>query len=389
MRITWVTRSFLDYRIPVYKELANSPGVEFTLLTSAESFCTPHDVREKARIVLKNKVVFLSGERCIGKPYSPDQRSNSVFRIFYQPGLVKKIKETHPDVIITDAFNHWTLPVLWLRTRHNFKHIVCYERTAHTERNAAWLKRLFISSMSHWVDAVHYNGVLCRDFLLSLGYPENKLKPGNMAVDIENFSRQNSDDINSKGLVIRKQYKIDDRLVFLYVGKLIPRKGIAELLHAWKIWNQKNGASAQLLLVGNGSQEEELRHYCAINHLQNVIFAGSHDYSDLKNFYSIADVFIIPTIEDNWSLVVSEAMASKLPIMISIYNGCYPELVHPENGWLFDPLNQESIISALQDAYLKRNELSEMGQNSLRIISNFSPQKIVKSILKTCDLISH
>ena len=181
MRITWVTRSFLDYRIPLYRELAGRSGVDFTLLTSAEDFCTPVRVRHKAQEILGDRVTFLAGERCIGKPYDPEQRSNSVRRIFYQPGLIKKILATRPDIVITDAFNHWTLPVLWLRTHHNFRHIVCYERTAHTERNASRGKLRFLSFARHWVGrrtwSKHWNYIR-RAWNTPKPWPGNRIPPG-------------------------------------------------------------------------------------------------------------------------------------------------------------------------------------------------------------------
>lgn len=387
MRITWVTRSFLDYRIPLYRELAGRSGVDFTLLTSAEDFCTPVRVRHKAQEILGDRVTFLAGERCIGKPYDPEQRSNSVRRIFYQPGLIKKILATRPDIVITDAFNHWTLPVLWLRTHHNFRHIVCYERTAHTERNASRGKLRFLSFARHWVDAVHYNGVLCRDFLLSCGYPAEKLRAGNMTVDVDGFGRRSAETSEQELADVRKLYGIGNEMVFLYVGRLIPLKGLRELLHSWWQWCGGNRVSAKLLLVGDGPQEEELRADCEKYALDNVVFAGRCDYDSLGILYRLADVFMIPTLEDNWSLVVPEAMACGLPILCSVYNGCHPELVRPENGWTFDPLSPESLTGALQNAYLARADLPEMGRHSRRIVHDFSPEMIARNMLESCRML--
>ena len=78
--------------------------------------------------------------------------------------------------------------------------------------------------------------------------------------------------------------------------------------------------------------------------LTNVYFIGKVDYDNLPNYYQSADVFVIPTLEDNWSLVVPEAMASGLPILSSVYNGCYPEYVTEDNGWVFDPLDSSDFV---------------------------------------------
>lgn len=70
----------------------------------------------------------------------------------------------------------------------------------------------------------------------------------------------------------------------------------------------------------------------------------------------------MPTIEDNWSLVIPEAMACGLPVATSIYNGCYPELVKKDiNGYVFDTYKQETILDALD--YFHHVDLIEFGKN--------------------------
>ena len=69
----------------------------------------------------------------------------------------------------------------------------------------------------------------------------------------------------------------------------------------------------------------------------------------------------MPTIEDNWSLVVPEAMACGLPVATSIYNGCYPELVNKNlNGMVFDTFNMHTIIDTL--AFFHKHDLKAMGE---------------------------
>jgi glycosyltransferase involved in cell wall biosynthesis len=103
-------------------------------------------------------------------------------------------------------------------------------------------------------------------------------------------------------------------------------------------------------------------------------------------YYKAADCFILPTTEDNWSLVVPEAMACGLPIATTIYNGCHPELVHPENGWVFDSLNPKSIEETLLDIYAKKDELSEMGKASQQIVANETAERAAKSIMDAIEI---
>ena len=89
-------------------------------------------------------------------------------------------------------------------------------------------------------------------------------------------------------------------LVCLYVGRLIPLKGVDRLLAALKSFSAHvKPREVILLLVGGGPQRAELEQYCANHALDNVRFVGAVDYDALASFYRAADVFIIPTLEDN------------------------------------------------------------------------------------------
>ena len=111
---------------------------------------------------------------------------------------------------------------------------------------------------------------------------------------------------------------------------------------------------------------------------------GAVNYDDLGPYDKAADCFIIPTLEDNWSLVVPEAMAAGLPVACSIYNGCHPELVHPENGWTFDPLNINDTVKVLRIISEQCNMLKCMGEMSRRIVAHHTPTHAAKGIFDAC-----
>ena len=97
---------------------------------------------------------------------------------------------------------------------------------------------------------------------------------------------------------------------------------------------------------------------------------------------------MIHTLEDNWSLVVPEAMSCGLPVACSCYNGCHPELIKEGvNGTVFDPLKQDSIVSAL--AYFHQVDLKMMGEKSREIEWEYSPDKCAerayRGILKSLE----
>ena len=383
MRITWVTRSFLDYRIPVFKELDKLCGGELTLIYNRE--CTSDALVSNIEAILDKRAIGMTGEFRLAttrKKNVTNDFANKGIRIPYQPGLIQRINESMPDVMVSDGFMQWTYAPLWKRMwSRKIPLVICYERTAHTERNCQLYRKLYRKWAMRFVDAYCVNGSLCGEYLQSLGVRKDKLFYGQMAADTDGLSETVGSVSLDEAKALRKTLDISGR-IFLYVGQLIPRKGIMELLNAWRLAALDNAA---LLLVGDGTQMKELRDYCTQWSL-NVFFTGKIAYKEIAKFYRIADVFVMPTLEDNWSLVVPEAMACGLPIACSKYNGCWPELVKPENGWVFDPLDKENTVGTLQSiSALDTADLQKMGQCSRRIVEAFSPAKAAQAILEACQ----
>ena len=117
------------------------------------------------------------------------------------------------------------------------------------------------------------------------------------------------------------------------------------------------------------------------SNVKSIKLLGRVNYTEIYKYYAIADVFINPTIEDNWSLVVPEAMACGLPVTTSIYNGCHIELVHKgENGITFDTYREETLIAALD--YFHHQDLKIMGENSIKLEKKFSTENCAQRVFK-------
>lgn len=381
MNITWVTRSFLDYRIPVYKALDDLCCRHLTVIYNGD--VVPQRCQEKLRSVLGERAIALSGEiRLSGVAKDNATMANKGYRIPFQRGLIKAIRSTNPDILVSDGFFQWTYSTLWVRmfNRRRIKHIMCYERTAHTERNAGFLRTMYRKVVSHWIDAIDCNGQLTAEYVVNVLNYNKLLAYGHMTAEIEGVAKRVDSASISTANEIKRKFDLTG-LTFLYLGQLIQRKGIMELLEAWK---EAGLSEASMMLVGDGKQRNEIQSYIDSNRIDNVKLLGSINYDNLGPYYKVADCFIIPTLEDNWSLVVPEAMAADLPVACSIYNGCHPELVRPSNGWTFDPLNKESIVRTLRQISDSRDKLKSMGEESRRIVANYTPRHAAQGIYDVC-----
>ena len=294
LRITYVARSFLDYRIPVYKALYELTNHKFTLIFSADVI--PERCTQKAIAALGNHAIVLRGEKetIFGKD-SGTGMANSFVSFPYHKDLIKTIRATHPDVIVSDGYMKWTYGSLWVRmfNTHGIKHVMCYERTKHTERNAGWIRKLTRKIENHWIDAIDCNGVLTEEYVRSLGY-KKKLTFGHMVADTEGLKKSVANVNIGETEILRKKLGCK-QTVYIYVGQLIPRKGIIELL---KGWNEANLQDATLLLVGEGNQRNEIENFIRLEDIHNVILAGKVNYDCIAPYYAIADSFIIATLED-------------------------------------------------------------------------------------------
>lgn len=168
---------------------------------------------------------------------------------------------------------------------------------------------------------------------------------------------------------IRKKYNTTNNgLIYLFSGYFITRKGIDHLLVAWE-QHIKQYNNDSLILIGDGPLYDRL--YKEYSKEKSIYFEGRIPYDQIGKYYAIANVFIMPTIEDNWSLVIPEAMSCGLPVATSIYNGCHTDLIKENiNGITFDTFKHDTIINALR--YFHHNNLKEMGEQSILIEKKFN-----------------
>ena len=343
MRIAWVTRSFLDYRIPVFRELDALIKENLHLVFSGDY--VPEDVADKAREVLGDRAMPMTGEWRFG-PEDREFMANRNISMRFQPGLFREIEKIRPDVLVGDGFFKWTLPALAYRIRYGTPLVICYERWAHTERFAQWYRKLYRKTVLQFVDAACCNGILSKEYTIALGMAPERITTGHMTADIQTLDRHAGIITRAEKQALREKYKAAG-IIYLYAGRLIPGKGLDSLMDAWALFEDVS-PSGTLLIVGDGPHKNVLKSKVLRKSLTRVRFAGRIPYNDLSLYYAASDIFVMPTLEDNWSLVVPEAMACGLPVLCSKFNGCWPELVREgKNGWIFDPLDHADILRVL------------------------------------------
>lgn len=379
MKILWVNPSFLDYRIPVYKRLYELTGGNFYILFSKK--------RVSERICLKiqeaigvNAICFEGEKRIIFG--EKEGMSNKWMSFPITKGLYKRIKKIDADIVIAEGFFQWTPQAVRYVFFHRKPLLIEYERTKHTERSCPKWRMIYRKLVDQFVSGYLCNGKLTKEYLFNeMKIKKDNLFVGGMSADSEGLVSAIQSMSVEECITLRNKLNINNSgIVYIYVGQLIERKGVIYLLNAWKKhirkYNQDN-----LLIVGGGDLYDSF--VDKFGNEVSIHFTNGIDYDNIYKYYAISDVFIIPTLEDNWSLVVPEAMACGLPIACSIYNGCYPELVHEgENGKLFDPLKQETVIEALDTFH--RVDLQKYGEYSRKIEKYYNHERTANNIYAAC-----
>lgn len=174
-------------------------------------------------------------------------------------------------------------------------------------------------------------------------------------------------------LKFRKELGIEEERVIIAVGQFIYRKGFDLLIKAASKLDSKIG----VYIVGGEPTEEYIK-LCNDSNANNIHFEGYKDKNLLAKYYKAADVFILPTREDIWGLVINEAMAYGLPIITTERCIAGVELVDEENGRII-PINSiDAIVDAINNILKDDQALYKMAKKSLERIQWYTFENMAK-----------
>jgi len=169
--------------------------------------------------------------------------------------------------------------------------------------------------------------------------------------------------------------------VFLFVGQIIKRKGWNYLLEAARSLVQKGLHSFSVAVVGDGEQRDQLKaRLCSLGLQPFVNATGPVPYQSLGSLFEAADVFVLPTLEDTWGMVVSEAMAFGKPVLCSKYAGARELVQHGVNGFVFDPYNVDELAGYMERFIREPELITKFGQRSREIIAPHTPEQAAKAL---------
>lgn len=372
MKVLYCNPIFLDYRIPFYKKLNELFNKNFFVLYGTNKYKGRFESTLKRIQTEMSEMTFsFNGDHIYSTYYHKfDVITPKGYRIPITIGLLRNIRKIKPEVLITEGFFQWTPLVILYSIIFRVPVFMGYERTLYTERNKSKFTIWTRTFTNLFIAGYLVNGTETKKYLQSLGIKENKIHIGGMSADSRGLQDAIASFPNEEKEKFRKRICQDKGLTYLVVGRVEEPKGSPYLLEAW-MKHIKKYPNDRIVFIGNGDLLEEMREKYKAE--SSILLEGRVEYTNVYKYYAIADVFILPTVNDNWSLVIPEAMSCGLPVATSIYNGCYTDLIKEGvNGFVFDTYNQESLIKTLDSFHYA--DLKKMGDASIEIEKKFDTE---------------
>lgn len=206
--------------------------------------------------------------------------------------------------------------------------------------------------VSYTDDYIAY-GSRASDYLIRLGARKEKIRIFLNTVDVEYFRQKVFKLRMSKTKLLYKFGLDKNDTIFAFIGQLIDRKGIIELLNGFSIASMKN-KNISLLIAGEGSLKNEIIDFIKEHTKVKIKLLGYIDYNRLPEVYAMSDALVLPSKKEVWGLVVNEALASGIPVLVSRFAGCCVDLVDNNNGEIIAEITPYEIATVL-DKFLKKN----------------------------------
>jgi glycosyltransferase involved in cell wall biosynthesis len=362
-KIVILTEIIAPYRIPVFNALARRAGVDLRAIFLAETDKALRQWRIYTDEIRFSYEVLPSWRWRAGK---------SSFLI--NRGLWSALNKVSPQVIICGGYNYaasWEA-LLWAR-RHGVPFVLWSESNSQDARGGrAWVESLKAYFLRH-CDRFVVPGKASFEYLRSLGSPEASILTAPNAVDNRLFATQ-AEATRAHATEFREKLELPSRFI-LFVGRLVPEKGVFDLLEAYAKLGSDLRSEVGLVFAGDGVSREELAQRAKRISPGVVCFPGFAQREDLAGLYALAETLVLPTHSDPWGLVVNEAMACGLPIIVSSVAGCSADLVEDGwNGYVVPPRDSEKLSVAI-DSLLRQPELKrQMSSHSSERIRNYSPE---------------
>jgi glycosyltransferase involved in cell wall biosynthesis len=368
-RVALLTNFIAPYRVPLFEALRSRVG---QLRVFASTPIEPNRTWQRYRGGLD---VTVQRTITLRKRWRDAAGFTDVGYVHFPYDTLAQLRRFRPDAIISSELGVRTaLAALYTRRHRDVRLIVWATLSEHTESHRGLLRSLIRPWLLRCADAVLVNGASGARYVTKLGVPRERVTLAPYTTDVAAF--QAARRVTATSPVIR----------LLFAGMFVERKGLVPFLTALREWTKAHPeCGVQFDIAGDGPLRAQLEAFDVGPNL-TVRILEPVDYARLPELYAGADIFVLPTLADEWGVVVNEAMAAGLPVLGSRHSQAVEELVtEDETGWTFAPEDEPSIADALDRALRVSAETrQQMGARARQRVLELTPDCVADRIATAC-----
>jgi glycosyltransferase involved in cell wall biosynthesis len=378
LRLAVVTSHPIQYAAPLYAHLSRDPELDLTVL-----YCSDFSLRGARDPGFDRSVAWdidlLGGYHSVFLGERHKTRSVAGFWSLVCPELIWEIRKCRYDVVWIHG-QQFAAYVLAFALAKAQGIPVMTRGDTHLGLPRSPLRRLarraVLGTQYRFIERFLAVGRKNGEFYRALGVPEQRIFMLPFSVDNARFGRASSLSERERRAQRARFGVGDDRPVVLFASKLMPTKHPADLLYAAAALARK-GRELFVVIAGSGSLEAELRALASALGLgANVCFVGFVNQSALPALFGACDVFVLPSENEPWGLVVNEAMCAGLPVVVGEGVGCVPDLVQSGvNGFTCTAGDPRSLARALEPLLVDAGLRRRMGEASRRLIATWDYER--------------
>lgn len=287
---------------------------------------------------------------------------------------IAKLNEIDPDIIAISGYSRPSMlfALLWAKIyrRKSILFSESSESDAKRQQFFEWIKQIIL----YFYDSALVGGKSHKQYLSKLGMPEKSIFLGYDVVDNTVFQPQR----------IKHLKRSISRPYILTVSRFVKKKNISFILDAYSDYQRALGSDAwSLVICGDGELRSEIEEKISTLDIPEYAhLTGFIQQDEILPYLAHAKCLLHASTYEQWGLVVNEAMAAGLPVIVSERCGCFEELVlEGVNGFGFDPCNVKQLKNILVKISSDDIDLEAMGKEGLKHIQKFSPEYFSRGLV--------
>ena len=369
IKVVWLIKNLVPYHHARYEAFASSFSGEAHLIqvTNRDPFGVLEFKAPKSSYVLHS--LF------------PERNNSDISSVELWQELGRCLEAIDPDCVCVSG---WGMTIgrmmeLWaLRSRVP---TVIFSESTEYDFERSFLKEGIKKQLVRAASSALVGGQAHREYMQQLGMDTNCIFLGHNVVDSSHFSAP----------AVKRPDSLPDWFelnpYFLVCTRFGQKKNIPSLVRAYALYygrSREEGDQAfDLVIAGDGELRGEIEATVAASGVADKVkLLGAVDYSTLPWLYQNAQAFVHASTTEQWGLVVNEAMAAGVPVLISRRCGCAPDLViNDENGFQFDPFSEPDMAQVLWKFHcLPEKKRVSMGECSRKIIAQWGPARFAEGL---------